>query len=205
MVNASFFPLQFYFWWIILTSPRSIERSFQDLSKVFKAKAAITFSFESLKYHKKSWISWMYYQGTVNFGKREQKKEKNNEKKKKKTENSLLKSCKCLKLKLLLSWGLFASINQGSHNTVFLADDSCSSIKKSSLQQKAEITTFIQIGREVWHHLQCTVTWLKKMVLAWRSSVTTAKAQQRCVTASFGEAVAATDVTFITQEPVCLS
>ena len=67
----------------------------------------------------------MYYQGTVNFRKREQKKET-----KKKTENSLLKSCKCLKLKLLLSWGVFASINRGSHNTVFLADNSCSSIKK---------------------------------------------------------------------------
>ena len=52
------------------------------------------------------------------------KRKKKNNKKIKKTENSLLKSSKCLKLKLLLSWGLFASINQGSHNTVFLADDS---------------------------------------------------------------------------------
>ena len=73
----------------------------------------------------------MYYQGTVNFGKRrEQKKEKKKKKKKKKMENGLLKSSKCLKLKMLLSWGLFASINRGSDNTVFLADNSCSSIKK---------------------------------------------------------------------------
>ena len=68
--------------------------------------------------------------------------------------------------------------------------------------QSAGSMSLIQMVREVWHLLLCTVTWLTRRVLALLLSVTTVKA------GSWWEVVkrrGVTHVTFITQELICLS
>ena len=35
------------------------------------------------------------------------------------------------------------------------------------------------MARKIWSHSQCTVTWQRKMVLAWQSSVTIARTEQK--------------------------
>ena len=68
--------------------------------------------------------------------------------------------------------------------------------------QSAGSMSLIQMEREVWHLLLCTVTWLTRRLLTWQSSVTTVKA------GSWWEVVKSrgvTRVTFITQELICLS
>ena len=68
--------------------------------------------------------------------------------------------------------------------------------------QSAGTMSLIQMVREVWHLLLCTVTWLTRGVLALLLSVTTVKA------GSWWEVVkrrGVTHVTFITQELIRLS
>ena len=59
--------------------------------------------------------------------------------------------------------------------------------------------------KEAWRHSQYTVTWLQRMELVWQSSVTTVRAEQKCVMVSAGEVQVATHVTPITQERVSLN
>ena len=68
--------------------------------------------------------------------------------------------------------------------------------------QSAGSMSLIQMVREVWHLLLCTVTWPTRRVLAWQSSVTIVKAERGWVAV---KVQAVTRVTFITQELNCLS
>ena len=68
--------------------------------------------------------------------------------------------------------------------------------------QSAGSMSLIQMVREVWHLLLCTVTWTTRRVLAWQSSVTTVRAGQMWEDMKIK---AVTNVTFITKERVCLS
>ena len=66
----------------------------------------------------------------------------------------------------------------------------------------ARISSLIQMAKQVWHHLQCTVTCVTRMELVSQSSVTTVKAE------FFSRGVNEQDVThvtFTTLERVCLS
>ena len=58
------------------------------------------------------------------------------------------------------------------------------------------------MAREAWHHSTFTATWVTKMELAWRWSVTTVKAERTCRDMRLP---VVTPVTFITQGRVCLS
>ena len=68
--------------------------------------------------------------------------------------------------------------------------------------QSAGSMSLIQMVREVWHLLLCTVTWPTRRVLAWQSSVTIVKAERGWVAV---KVQGVTRVTFITQELNCLS
>ena len=68
--------------------------------------------------------------------------------------------------------------------------------------QSAGSMSLIQMVREVWHLLLCTVTWPTRRVLAWQSSVTIVKAERGWVAV---KVQGVTRVTFITQELLCLS
>ena len=56
--------------------------------------------------------------------------------------------------------------------------------------------------KEIWHHSQCTATWMTRMELAWRWSVTTVRTG---LVWKDLKAQAATHVIFITEEPVYAS
>ena len=65
-----------------------------------------------------------------------------------------------------------------------------------------DITTLIQMAKEIWCHSRRTVTWLTRMELAWQWSVTTVKTGLMWKDL---KTRVATHVSFITKERVCLS